>query len=134
MKKDINPPKVENVAFAVVKEKNETNEDVWNVYLVNLRDTVIESTLISASGYGEIDGKKKKTTTLRYFLGDVPSKGSVLVEPIMENVFGLHNEYWLTFYSEKVLHDKKFIFLAESIKEANLTTIPVLNKKGILIK
>lgn len=134
MKKDINPPKVNDVAFAVVKEKNKEGETVWNVYVINLRETTMHTVLISATGYGEVDGSKKKTTTLRYFLGDVEPNKAVLVEPIMADVFSLHNEYWLTFYHDRVLHDKKFIFLAESIKDEHLTPIPVLNKKGILIK
>lgn len=133
MKKDINPPKVENVAFAIVKDINELNEEVWNVYLINLKDLSLESALVSATGYGEIDGKKKKTTTLRYFLGDVKPQSYVLIEPIMTDVFSLHNEYWLTFYANKELHDKKYIFLAESIKDEHLTNIPLIGKKGILI-
>ncbi|MFT6844338.1 MAG: hypothetical protein ACJAUV_000512 [Flavobacteriales bacterium] len=134
MKKDINPPKVENVAFAVVQEKNEHDEDIWNVYVVNLKDEPLESALVSATGYGELDGDMKKTTTLRYFLGDVKANSFTLIEPIMEDVFSLHNEYWLTFYNNKVLHDKKYIFLAESIKQEHLTDIPLINKKGVLIQ
>lgn len=133
MKKDINPPKVEDVAFAIVKDINKLNEEIWNVYAINLKEEQLESCLVSATGYGEIDGEKKKTTTLRYFLGDLKPLSYVLVEPIMTDVFSLHNEYWLTFYLNKVLHDKKYIFLAESIKDEHLTNIPILNKKGILI-
>jgi hypothetical protein len=134
MKKDINPPKVENVAFAIVKDINELKEEVWNVYLINLKDDVLKSALVSATGYGEIDGAKKKTTTLRYFLGDVKPQSHVLIEPIMTDVFSLHNEYWLSFSINNELHDKKYIFLAESIKDEHLTNIPLLNKKGVLIK
>ncbi len=31
MKKDITPPEVINVAVAIVQEKNELNETIWNV-------------------------------------------------------------------------------------------------------
>jgi hypothetical protein len=57
-----------------------------------------------------------------------------MVEPIMEEVFGLSNEYWVSYFANNVLYDKKFIFLPESIQEGNLITIPVIQKKGILIK
>ena len=52
----------------------------------------------------------------------------------MENVFGLHNEYWLSFFKDNELLDKKYIFLAETIKEENLIAVPIIFKKGILIK
>lgn len=134
MKKDINPPVVENVAIAVVKEKNDYNETEWNVYVINLRKETLEGVLVSSKGYGIIDGEDLRTTTLRHFLDTIPPKGYAKIEPIMENVFGLNNEYWLSFYINKVMHDKKYIFLAESITENNLIDIPVIHKQGVMIK
>ena len=52
----------------------------------------------------------------------------------MENLLGLSNEYWVSFYKEKDMYDKKFIFLPESVREDNLTMIPVLNKRGVMIR
>jgi hypothetical protein len=56
------------------------------------------------------------------------------IEPILEDVFALTNEYWVSFYLDNKMFDKKFIFLAESIKVENCITVPVINKKGVLIK
>jgi hypothetical protein len=32
-----------------------------------------------------------------------------------------------------VLHDKKFIFVPDSILEENFTTVPLMNERGVLI-
>jgi hypothetical protein len=135
MKKDINLPKVENVAVAVVKEKNDINEDVWNVYLVNIGDKTIENVLVSSKGYiTDVKGGEVKTSVLRHGIGDVEGKEFAKIEPIMEDVFALHNEYWVSFFMDGQMYDKKYIFLAETINESNFTKIPVLESQGVLIK
>jgi hypothetical protein len=58
----------------------------------------------------------------------------MLIEPIQENVFGLNNEYWLSFYIDGEIFDKKYIFLPESISEKYFTPIPFLGKKGVMIR
>ena len=134
MKKDINPPLVENIALAVVKEENEHAETIWNVYLLNLKNEKIEGVLVSSKGYGIYEGEGVKTSMLRHFLDAIPPKSYAKIEPIVESLFGLNNEYWVSFYLNKVMYDKKYIFLAESIKEENLIKIPLINKKGVMIK
>ncbi len=135
MKKDINPPKVENVAVAVVKEKNELDQFVWNVYLINQRKEAIENVLVSSKGYFTDDkGNKTETSMLRHGLGSIDVNEFALIEPIMENVFALHNEYWVSFFIENTMYDKKYIFLAETIKDENLINIPIINKQGVMIK
>ena len=134
MKKDIVPPVVEDIAVAVVKEENELAEAVWNVYLVNLKKQDIEGVLVSSQGYGVYNEEDVKTSTLRHFLDVVPAKSFSKIEPIVENVFGLNNEYWVSFYINKVMYDKKYIFLPETIKEEYFVMIPVLNKKGVMIR
>lgn len=134
MIKDIHRPVVEDVFVAVVKELNEVHEPVWNVYLVNQKSVSIEGVLVSSKGYGEINGEEVKTSMLRHFLDVLPPQSFARIEPIMENVFGLFNEYWLSFYVEKVIYDKKFIFAPETIIDSHLVNIPVLNKKGVMIR
>ncbi len=134
MKKDIVIPNVEDIAVAIVKEKNAENVIEWNVYLINLKNETIEGVLVTSSGYGELQGEQRKTSTLRHFLDIVPSQSFIKIEPIMENLFGMSNQYWVSFYLNKTIYDKKYIFLAESIKEENFTLIPLLNKKGVMIK
>lgn len=134
MKKDIEFPEVKNVAVAIVAEKNELNQEEWNVYLLNLKDHPIEGVLVSSRGYGEINQEKRATSELRHFLNVIESKSFVKIEPIIEEVFGLNNEYWVSFYENKQIFDKKFIFLPETITKENLIAIPLINKKGVLIK
>lgn len=135
MKKDINPSAIKDVAVAVVKEKNEINENVWNVYLINLQNKDIEQVLVSSKGYLKLEnGEETKTTLLRHSLGNIKPKSFVKIEPIMENLFGIHNEYWVSYFQNNELLDKKYIFLAETIKEENFINIPLIEKKGILIK
>lgn len=134
MKKDISPPVVEDVAIAVVKEVNKKNATEWNVYLINLKSELIEGVLVTSQGYGTVNGEVRKTSTLRHFLDTLAPKTEAKIEPIMEELFGVVNEYWLSFYIDKVMYDKKYVFLPESITEANLITIPIINKKGVMIK
>ncbi|MBK9190614.1 MAG: hypothetical protein IPM77_03420 [Crocinitomicaceae bacterium] len=136
MKSDINIPKVENIAVAVVKEWNdEKTVEVYNVYLINLKNHIIRNTLVSSQGYGEnaITGESIKTSTLRHFIGDMDPMSFAKIEPIMEEVFGLSNEYWVSFYENNQILDKKFIFLAESITDENMKLVPLINKKGVVI-
>jgi hypothetical protein len=135
MLKDIPQLVVENIVIAVVQELNEeTGEQIWNVYLVNLYDKKIVGVLVSSHGYGSHEGRDVKTSTLRHFIGDIDSNDYAKIEPIMTNVFGLNNEYWVSFYLDKKMYDKKYIFLPETITHENFSMIPVLNKKGVMIR
>jgi len=134
MKKDIHPPEVTDIAVAVVKELDDKGEQVWNVYMLNLKDVTIEGVLVTSTGYGLLQGEGRKTSTLRHFLDTIPPKGFAKIEPIMEDVFGINNEYWVSFFIDKVMYDKKYIFLAESICESNFITVPLIKKKGVMIK
>ena len=132
MQKDIIPPIVENIAIAILKD--EFAEGVqWNVYLLNLKEEPIEGVLVTSRGYGEKNGEKIETSTLRHFLDVVEAKSSKKIEPIMEDLFALGNEFWVSFYQNNKMYDKKYVFVAESIKKENFTAIPLLNKKGVMI-
>jgi hypothetical protein len=134
MIRNVQIPVVTDVAVAVVKELNAEKEWIWNTYLVNLKEVSLENVLVSSTGYGEIKNEKRMTSTLRHFIGTVEANSFVKIEPIMEELFGINNEYWVSFYINKEIFDKKFVFLAESICEENFTNIPVLKKKGVMIK
>ncbi len=61
MKKDIPIRKVENIAIAIVPK----DEDLWDVFLINLKEAPIRNVLVNSKGYGEVDNKKVETTCLR---------------------------------------------------------------------
>ena len=134
MLKDIPKLVVENIIVAIVPEENEIAEQIWNVYLVNLYDAKIEGVLVSSKGYGSRNGEDVKTSTLRHFIGTVEPKDYAKIELIIKDVFGLSNEYWISFYLGKDMYDKKYVFLPESITEENMTLIPILNKRGVMIR
>jgi hypothetical protein len=123
----------EDIAVAIVPENTE-DQNGWMVYLVNLKNNSLENVIVSSMGYGEIDNRNIQTSTLRHFMEKVEPHTYSKIEPIMEDVFGLANEYWVSFYINKTIYDKKFVFLPESIQETNFITIPFLNKKGVMIK
>lgn len=134
MKKDLPENKVEDMAMAVVLMSETPEVKNWSVYLVNMKNIQIDNVLISSKGYGEKDGRQVKTSVLRHFLGDMPANSFKGVEAIDPEVFGLTNEYWLSYYIDGTIYDKKFIFLPESIVEENLIRIPLVNKPGVMIK
>ena len=134
MKKDIPELHVEDIAIAIVKEQDENDNEVWNSYVINLKETLIEGVIVTSTGYGEVGGELVKTSTLRHFLDEIPAQSFQKVEPLIEDVFKLSNEYWLSFFEGGVMFDKKFIFLPETIKEENFVMLPILKRKGVMIK
>lgn len=135
MKKDIEDPKVEDIAIAAVPEKNEeSGETEWYIYLLNLKDISISNVLISSRGYGQVKEEKVETSQLRHFVEELPAKSYAKIEPIMESLFGISNQYWVSFYIDRKIYDKKYIFLPETIQESNLTKLPLMGSKGVLLK
>ncbi len=134
MKKDIQSPRVENIAVAAVPEEGDLpGSEIWYIYLVNLKEEALSNVLISSRGYGQIQDESVKTSELRHFLEELPGHSYAKIEPIMQELFALSNQYWVSFYIGKDLYDKKYIFLAETIQHTNLTEIPLMGKKGVLL-
>jgi len=135
MKKDILIPKVENVAFVVAMEQGENEEPAYNVYLLNLRDDIMEGIIVTSTGYGknEQTGETIRTSTLRHCMEILLPNEAAKIEPIMPDVFGLTNEYFLSFWVNDVMYDKKFLFLPDAISEKNMIFIDKLGVKGVMI-
>jgi len=135
MKKELLVPKVENVAIAIAQSLNVEGEKVYYVYLLNLRDDIMEGIIVCSKGYGEdpSSGEKIKTSTLRHTIEVLLPNEAAKIEPIMEEVFSLYNEYWVSFWVDGILYDKKYVFHPEQIYESNFKHIDALNKKGILL-
>ena len=70
MREELLGPKVEGVAVAVVQEIGEEQNIMYNTYLINLRQDIMEGIIITSTGYGEnvMTGEKIKTSTLRHCL------------------------------------------------------------------
>ena len=133
MKKDIHIPKVEDIGVAIIKDTDEGDE-IWNVYLINYKKEAINNVLISSKGYGTVNQKKVNTSTLRHFFEAIAKESHQLIEPISQEVFGLSNEYFVTFYIDNIIYDKKFVFVPDAIKAEHFTKVKIIQKEGVLIK
>ena len=133
MKKDLPENIVEDIFIAVVLESETPESKVWNVYFINKKDEAVNTILITSVGYGTRNGESVKTSTLRHSITQVEAKNFAKIEAIDEQVFGLNNEYWISYYIGNNIFDKKFIFLPESIVESNFIKIPLINKPGVMI-
>jgi hypothetical protein len=133
VKSDIIVPKVEGVGIAIVKDVDE-GDVVYKAYIINFNNFPIENILITSKGYGLKDGKSIKTATFRHFFDKVEAYSYQQIEVVSDEVFGLNNEFFVTYYIGKLIHDKKYIFLPEVISVNNFIEIKVLEKEGVLIK
>lgn len=136
MKKDIKFNKVENLAVAVIPEPSGEGNTGWGVYLINLENRKLETVLVTSKGYSAGDEKEDetvKTSTLRQLLGDIEGIQSIKIESIIPEVFKLVNEYWISFWLNGDMYDKKYVFVRESIRKDYFTMVPVINQKGVMI-
>jgi len=127
MKKDIHFSPVKNIHVAIGK-----SSDGWKAFLLNRGDAQIENVMITSRGYGESNAKKQETSVLRHVIPHLEPKEFALIETVDESVLHLNNEYWVSYFIDSQVFDKKFIFLPDSIVDTNLTTIVELEMKGIL--
>lgn len=133
MKKDIPFPPVQGIQVVVARKLNEINEYDWQVFLVNKNSVPIHTVFVTSQGYGEKNEEKQKTSTLRHFFTQIEPGDHQLIETIMPNVFHLYNEFWVSYFIDKQIFDKKFIFVPDSIVEDNLVPVPALGGlEGIL--
>lgn len=131
MKKDIPIKKVTDIAIAILPSDD---ENFWDVYFLNLKDDDIHNVFITSKGYGKMKGERVETTQLRYFYEIIGAEMAVKIEPIEAKLFELTNEYWISFQFDNFMYDKKYVFVPGSFMEVNFTTIPIINRKGIMIK
>jgi hypothetical protein len=132
MKKDIEFPIVEGVKIAIVRQKNDSDAYLWSVYLLNTNEFPLENILVTSKGYGEINGESRNTSILRHLIEHTPAHGHSLIEPIDPTVFALNNEYWISYYVENKIYDKRFVFEQNSIKDDKIMFIKQLEKDGVL--
>ncbi|MFA0962436.1 hypothetical protein AB9P05_11595 [Roseivirga sp. BDSF3-8] len=131
MKKDISFKPVENVILAVAREQNEGGQLEWRSYIINKNSEPLETVLIITKGYGEKDGQPQKTSTLRHMIDRLEGGSYAMIEPVDEAVFHLSNEFWVSYYVNGQIYDKKFIFVPGSFDEENVGPIPELDLEGI---
>ncbi|SHI42179.1 hypothetical protein [Pseudozobellia thermophila] len=129
MKKDIEIPIAKDVHVAIIREWNDEflSKD-WNAYILNNRRDPIEMTIVVSKGFDS----DRKTSTMRHGLGDIAAKSFVKIELLTEEVLALDNEFFVTFFADGKLYEKRFLFPKYSISEQALAPIPLIDKEGIL--
>lgn len=129
MIKDIEIPKAKDVYIAIVHEWNEEflSKD-WNAYVLNDRETPVEMVLVVSKGYDD----KQKTSTMRHAIGAVAAKSYSKIETVQEDVLKLTNEFFMTYYADEKLYEKRFIFAAGLVTAENLKSLPLIEKDGIV--
>lgn len=131
MKKDIDFSPVTGVKLAIAKEET-ANGTAWAVYIINLNLIELNTVMITSKGYGELNGEKRQTSTLRHFIKELGPQCIAKVEPIDPSVFALTNEFWVSYYIMDQIFDKKFIFTPGSFDASLQQMIPELGLEGVL--
>lgn len=135
MKADIKIPTVENVFLAAVAEwSDDFMENIWNVYLINDSDYLIDNVMVVSSASGTINGEMKKTSLLRHAFLEIPAVSVQKVEMIEKNVVQLNNEFMVTYFLNGSLYDKKFIFKKNFPDKEEIEEIPILFVDGFVVR
>jgi hypothetical protein len=130
MKKDIPLHQASQVGIAMIPNYE---DEVWEVYLINMKGRMLRQIIINSRGYGEVKGERIETSTMRYFIEFLGKENAQKIELIHNGLLQVSNEYWITFYIDGDIYDKKIVFVQGSISEEYFTNIPVLEKRGVMI-
>ena len=135
MRQDIAIPEVKNVFVAAVELTEENGNTIWWIYLINDTQTPLENILIQSRGYSDLESKGGiKTASLRKLIKVLPAQSVTKIEPLMTEVLGLFNEYWISFFQDGQMKDRKYIFGPHTINTAFNEVLPIINQTGILVK
>lgn len=134
MMRDIEFPDVEGIKLAIARKTDELNREDWHVYLINKNGFDLHNVMIVSKGYSKetVVEDKKKTSTLRQHITCLPAESTTVVERIDEQVLEMCNEFWLSYYANKKLYDKKFVFLPGSVLEDHIREIKELGLDGVV--
>jgi hypothetical protein len=138
MKQDIPFEPVVGVSIAIVPDTDapagEGSQPTWQVFLLNSNDFALENVIIAADGYGtQPDGEAVRTSTLRYHFPEIGPHSATPIELIDPAVFHLTNQYWVSYYRDRQIFDRKFLFVPDSIVPDNLSRLELLDgRAGVL--
>jgi len=133
MKKDIQIPVVEGLSMAIAYEYNPIFKcHDWNVYIINQKTLDLEMVLIVSKGFD--NDQVTSTSKMRHKIEKLPANSYAKVELLQEEVVQLTNSFQVSFFEGTSLYEKTFIFKQGTVNENALRMIPVLEKKGVLIK
>ncbi|MEH6407207.1 MAG: hypothetical protein V7767_08005 [Leeuwenhoekiella sp.] len=129
MRKDIEIPEVKDVYVAAILEFNEVHRtNDWNVYLINAKNSPLETVLIVSKGFDA----ERITSQMRHKLDVLPAKSFAKIEFLEDSVLKLNNEFSVTFFVGNNLFEKKFLYKPNTITKENNKALPIMLKEGIL--
>ena len=131
MKEHINFEPVEGVSIAIAKS-DDPLDTYWQVFLINSNPYQLDNVIVVSKGYSGTGDQKVQTSVLRHVFAQVKPKDHVLVEPIDPGIFHLTNEFWVSYYVEGKVFDKKYVFVPDTIVTENLISISSINRVGVL--
>lgn len=120
---------MEGVHVAAVYEQHPEYKTMdWNAYIINEKNIPLEMILIVSSGSNE----KHITPPMRHSIKVLPAKYFAKIEFLQEKLLKLDNKFAITFFAEGKMYERIFTLPKNTVKESALTTIPIMNHKGIL--
>ena len=115
--------------MAIARQRNEAADLYeYHVYIINDNDFAINNVIVNSSGYNDT----QKTSTLRHYIEVLAAHDVAKVELINTDLFALVNQFWVSYYRDKKVYDKKFLFMPESITEENFQYVKILDKEAVL--
>lgn len=132
MKADIPHPQVSGVFLALVVEPD-FPETPYTAYLINDNSQELSNAMVVSKGFGELNGEEVQTSTLRHFYERIDAHGVQRIEPVSAEAFSLTNEYWVSYFIENQVYDKRFVVLPGTTELGLERELPILGQLGILI-
>lgn len=123
-----------DIDIAAVPETLIDGSIAWYIYIINKGANNINNVMIQSNGRGEIDAWPVKTSTLRHFIDSIPAGEFSKVEMLVEEVFFLENQYWVSYYIGQTIFDSQLTFAPDTISIDNCQSIEILNMDGVLAK
>ena len=118
--------------MVAVARKPADNNFLWHAYIINTNDYDLSNLLIVSKGYSAPQAPKQDTSILRHSIELLKARSYAVIEPLDPAVFKLFNEFWISYYYNQQMYDKRYIFTPESINEEHLVNIDALELEGVL--
>lgn len=129
MKKDIKIPDSKDVYVAIVLEEHpEYHTKDWNAYIINDGNTAIDTVIIVSKGFSAT----KTTAEFRHQVNVLPPKSYAKIEFIEQKLLTINNQFFVTYFKNNTLLEKRFLFKANTIKQTHIKPIPVMSLQGII--
>ncbi len=130
MLKDLQIEPVEGVKLAIAKTPNEEGETNFYAYIINNKEFALQKVIIMSEAFENEDGSGRKTSKLRHFHDLIPPGKAAKIEAVDPSVFSFYNRFWLSFFINNKMYDKRFLVLP--FQEFALTEIEELDLKGVI--